>query len=158
MLNVGLSKFLEKSPINNPKAKCQPTMLFLFRLEDIENYFGCSAEFHEIIPSVANKDDLELIKTICAGARRGLYEFERDEYSSNNESDTSLSADTGQEALDNAFLIKSIEVGGFSFDLRSEPSAYEAISAIACKPEMNADGILVLPVEWDDDKDELWLP
>lgn len=58
----------------------------------------------------------------------------------------------------NAFLIKSIEVGGFPFDLRSEPSAYEAISAIACKLEMNADGILVLPVEWDDDKDELRLP
>lgn len=133
-------------------------MLFLFRLEDIENYFGCSAEFHEIIPSVANKEDLELIKTIYNGGRRGMYEFERDEHGRNNKNDTSLSADTGQEALDKALLAKSIEVGGFSFDLRSEPSAYEAISAIACKPETNADGILVLPVEWDDDKDELWLP
>lgn len=58
----------------------------------------------------------------------------------------------------NAFLIKSIEVGGFSFDLRSEPSAYEAISAIAYEPETNADDIAVLPADWDDDKDELRLP
>lgn len=77
-------------------------MLFLFRLEDIENYFGCSAEFHEIIPSVANKEDLELIKTIYNGGRRGMYEFERDEHGRNNKNDTSLSADTGQEALDKA--------------------------------------------------------
>lgn len=77
-------------------------MLFLFRLEDIEKYFGCSAELHEIIPSAANKEDLELIKTIWSGARRGLYEFERDGHSSNNENATSLSADTGQEALNKA--------------------------------------------------------
>lgn len=77
-------------------------MLFLFRLEDIENYFGCSAELHEIIPSAANKDDLELIKTIYNGGRRGMYEFERDEHGRNNKNDTSLSADTGQEALDKA--------------------------------------------------------
>lgn len=87
-----------------------------------------------------------------------MYEFERDEHGRNNKNDTSLSADTGQEALDNAFLIKSIEVGGFSFDLRSEPSAYEAISAIAYEPETNADDIAVLPADWDDDKDELRLP
>ncbi len=77
-------------------------MLFLFRLEDIENYFGCSAELHEIIPSVANKDDLELIETIYTGDRRDLYGFERDEYGRDNKSYTSLSADTGQEALDKA--------------------------------------------------------
>lgn len=58
----------------------------------------------------------------------------------------------------NTFLVKSIEVGGFPFDLRSESSVYEEISAIACKPEMNADGIVVLPADWDDDKDELRLP
>lgn len=90
------------SLVRRESEKDKYEMLCLFRLEDIENYFGCSAEFHEIIPSAANKDDLELIKTICAGARRGLYEFERDGHSGNNKNDISLSAGTGQEALDKA--------------------------------------------------------
>ena len=102
MRGLGIAPDWLSSMIRRESEEDKYEMLYLFRVEDIENYFGCSAELHEIIPSVANKDDLELIKTICAGARRGLYEFERDEYSSNNESDTSLSADTGQEALDKA--------------------------------------------------------
>lgn len=102
MRGLGIAPDWLSSMIRRESEEDKYEMLYLFRMEDIENYFGCSAELHEIIPSVANKDDLELIKTICAGARRGLYEFERDEYSSNNESDTSLSADKGQEALDKA--------------------------------------------------------
>lgn len=66
-------------------------MFYLFRLEDIENYFGCSAELHEIIPSMANKDDLELIETIYTGDRRDLYGFERDEYGRDNKRPSILS-------------------------------------------------------------------
>lgn len=54
----------------------------------------------------------------------------------------------------NAFLVKSIEVGGLPFDLRPEPPSYEAIAAIAYKPELNAEGVVVLPAEWDDDDGE----
>lgn len=43
-------------------------------------------------------------------------------------------------------------------DLRSETPAYEAISVIAYKSKMNADGVLVLPAEWDDDEDGLRFP
>lgn len=50
----------------------------------------------------------------------------------------------------NTFLVKSIEVGGLPFDLRPETPSYDAISAIAYKPETNADGIVVLPADWDD--------
>ena len=54
-----------------------------------------------------------------------MYEFERDEYGRNNKNGTSLSADTGQEALDKALLAKSIEVGGVSlliYDLSHRPT------------------------------------
>lgn len=50
----------------------------------------------------------------------------------------------------NTFLIKSIEVGGLPFDLRPEVPAYDAIAAIAYEPELNAEGVVVLPAEWDD--------
>ena len=50
----------------------------------------------------------------------------------------------------NTFLIKSIEVGGLPFDLRPEVPAYDAIAAIAYKPELNAEGVAMLPAEWDD--------
>lgn len=52
----------------------------------------------------------------------------------------------------NTFLIKSIEVGGLPFDLRPEVPAYDAIAAIAYEPELNAEGVVVLPAEWDDDE------
>ena len=38
----------------------------------------------------------------------------------------------------NTFLVKSIEVGGLPFDLWPEAPAYDAIAAIAYKPEMNS--------------------
>ena len=50
----------------------------------------------------------------------------------------------------NTFLIKSIEVGGLPFDLRPEAPSYDAIAAIAYKPELNTEGVAVLPTEWDD--------
>lgn len=102
MRGLGIAPDWLSSLVRRESEENKYEMFFLFRLEDIENYFGCSAELHEIIPSVANTEDLELIKTICAGARRGLYEFERDEHGRNNESGISLNADTGQEALDKA--------------------------------------------------------
>lgn len=52
----------------------------------------------------------------------------------------------------NTFLVKSIEVGGLPFDLRPEAPSYDAIAAIAYKPEMNAEGVAVLPAEWNDDE------
>ncbi len=50
----------------------------------------------------------------------------------------------------NTFLVKSIEVGGLPFDLRPEVPSFDAIAAIAYKPEMSAEGIAVLPADWDD--------
>ena len=51
----------------------------------------------------------------------------------------------------NLFLIKSIEVGGLPFNLRIEKPTYEAISAKAYHAELNADGIAVLPSDWNDE-------
>ncbi len=51
----------------------------------------------------------------------------------------------------NTFLVKSIEVGGLPFDLRPEAPSYDAIAARAYKAPLNADGVAVLPAEWDDD-------
>lgn len=50
----------------------------------------------------------------------------------------------------NTFLVKSIEVGGLPYDLRPEAPSYDAIAALAYKASLNADGIAVLPAEWDD--------
>ena len=50
----------------------------------------------------------------------------------------------------NAFLVKSIEVGGLPFDLRPKTPSYDAIAAGAYKPELNAEGVAVLPADWDD--------
>ena len=50
----------------------------------------------------------------------------------------------------NAFLVKSIEVGGLPFDLRPKTPSYDAIAAVAYKPELNAEGVAVLPADWDD--------
>ena len=50
----------------------------------------------------------------------------------------------------NTFLIKSIEVGGLPSELRPEAPSYDAIAAIAYKPKLNAEGVAVLPTEWDD--------
>lgn len=52
----------------------------------------------------------------------------------------------------NIFLVKSIEVGGLPFEMRPEPPSYEALSARAYKAPLNADGVAVLPAEWDDDE------
>lgn len=52
----------------------------------------------------------------------------------------------------NTFLVKSIEVGGLPFDLRPETLPYEAVAAVAYKAPLNAEGIAVLPAEWDDDE------
>ena len=47
--------------------------------------------------------------------------------------------------------LKSIEVGGLPFNLRIEKPTYEAISAKAYHAELNADGIAVLPSDWNDE-------
>lgn len=52
----------------------------------------------------------------------------------------------------NIFLIKSIEVGGLPFDMRPEAPSYDQLAARAYKAPLNADGVAVLPAEWDDDE------
>lgn len=51
----------------------------------------------------------------------------------------------------NMFLIKSIEVGGLPFNLRAENPSFEALSARAYHAPLNAEGVVVLPADWDDD-------
>ena len=50
----------------------------------------------------------------------------------------------------NTFLVKSIEVGGLAFDLRPEVPPYGSIAAVAYKAPLSAEGVTVLPAEWDD--------
>lgn len=52
----------------------------------------------------------------------------------------------------NIFLVKSIDVGGLPFSMRPEGPSYEALSAVAFRAPLNADGVAVLPAEWDDDE------
>lgn len=54
----------------------------------------------------------------------------------------------------NVFLVKSIEMNGLPFEMRSEAPSYERIAAHAYNAPLNADGIAVLPADWDDGDDE----
>lgn len=51
----------------------------------------------------------------------------------------------------NIFLIKSIEVGGLPFNMRPEKPSFDELSAIAYHPELNSEGIAILPADWDDE-------
>lgn len=51
----------------------------------------------------------------------------------------------------NAFLVKSIEVGGLPFNMRPEVPSYELIAAHAYQAPLNDDGVPVLPADWADD-------
>ncbi len=52
----------------------------------------------------------------------------------------------------NVFLVKSVEVGGLPFEMRPtrEPSL-EKIYERAYKAPLNAEGVPILPADWDDD-------
>ena len=52
----------------------------------------------------------------------------------------------------NVFLVKSVEVGGLPFEMRSEMPSYERIAAHAYKAPIGSDGIAVLPADWDEDE------
>lgn len=52
----------------------------------------------------------------------------------------------------NVFLVKSIEVGGLPFQMRSESVPYERIQRLAYKAPLDDEGIAVLPADWDDDE------
>ena len=52
----------------------------------------------------------------------------------------------------NVFLVKSVEVGGLPFDMRSPELSYDELSRLAYKAPVNAEGVAVLPAEWDDDE------
>ena len=51
----------------------------------------------------------------------------------------------------NVFLVKSIEVGGLPFDMRLEKPSYDSLAAPAYKAPLNAEGVTVLPADWDDE-------
>ena len=51
----------------------------------------------------------------------------------------------------NVFLVKSVEVGGLPFDMKTEAPSYDRLAARAHKAPINADGVAVLPSEWADD-------
>lgn len=50
----------------------------------------------------------------------------------------------------NAFLVKSVEVNGLPFEMRTETPSYERLAARAYKAPLNEDGVAVLPADWDD--------
>lgn len=52
----------------------------------------------------------------------------------------------------NAFLIKSVEVGGLPFAMRVESPSYSRLSEVAYKAPLDADGLAILPADWDDDE------
>lgn len=52
----------------------------------------------------------------------------------------------------NVFLVKSIEVGGLPFEMRSpKMPSLEKIKARSYKAPLNAEGVPILPADWDDD-------
>ncbi len=51
----------------------------------------------------------------------------------------------------NVFLVKSVEVGGLPFDMRpTKMPSHDELMARAYKAPLNADGVPVLPADWDD--------
>ena len=50
----------------------------------------------------------------------------------------------------NVFLVKSVEVGGLPFEMRSELPSYDQVAAFAYKAPINSEGVAVLPADWDD--------
>ena len=69
---------------------------------------------------------------------------------------TDLYAHWGMSLSDaiNAFLIKSLDVGGLPFDMRlAEKPQYDSSTVIPPDPKF---GYSVLPVEMDDEEDDLY--
>ena len=52
----------------------------------------------------------------------------------------------------NVFLVKSVEVGGLPFPMRSEGPSYDHVQKLAFRAPLDASGIAVLPSDWDDDE------
>ena len=50
----------------------------------------------------------------------------------------------------NVFLVKSVEVGGLPFEMRSSAPDYSTLSRLAHKAPIASDGIATLPADWDD--------
>ena len=51
----------------------------------------------------------------------------------------------------NAFLVKSVEVGGLPFEMRIETPSYARLAKHAHKAPLDDNGVAILPAEWDDD-------
>lgn len=50
----------------------------------------------------------------------------------------------------NIFLAKSIEVGGFPFDMRPETPTFDRLEHYAYHPALDSNGVARLPGDWDD--------
>ena len=50
----------------------------------------------------------------------------------------------------NVFLVKSVEVGGLPFSMRSEDPSYEQVRKLSFRAPLDTSGIAVLPADWDD--------
>ena len=50
------------------------------------------------------------------------------------------------------FLAKSIEVGGLPFGMRPETPPFDGLQRYAYRPTLDANGVVQLPGDWDDDK------
>lgn len=75
-------------------------MLFIYRVEDIEKYFSCKVELNEIVPSMANMDDLEIIKTLYRGGLIHLRESEQNGCEGNKLNNTQNDLDASLQELD----------------------------------------------------------
>ena len=54
----------------------------------------------------------------------------------------------------NAFLVKSVEVGGLPFEMRpTKMPSLEKIMARSYKAPLNDEGVPILPADWDEDDD-----
>ena len=51
----------------------------------------------------------------------------------------------------NIFLVKSIEVGGLPFEMRESRFSHNNLKAHAYIPNIDSEGVVVLPKDWDDE-------
>lgn len=50
----------------------------------------------------------------------------------------------------NVFLVKSVEVGGLPFEMKSSAPSFNRIAASAYNAPLNDEGVAILPPDWED--------
>ena len=50
----------------------------------------------------------------------------------------------------NAFLVKSIDVGGLPFSMTTHAPSFDAVAARAYRTPLDDAGVPILPADWDD--------